>query len=93
MFFFNPCQYGLSEVKHLFMGGNRPLISLSFIVEGAKWLVCPDQGMAMVVPAPSYRQAKTARVQATYSIPVHSTPNYCLLWSRKKNPESSIFLG
>ena len=64
------------HVKLVFMGGNRPLISLSFIAEGAKWLVCPDQGMAMVVPAPSYRQAKTARVQATFSIPFHSTPNY-----------------
>ena len=48
---------------NLLMGGNRPLIPLSFIAEGAKWLVCPDQGMAMVLPAPSYRPAKTARVQ------------------------------
>ena len=54
------------------MGGNRPLIPLSFIAEGAKWLVCPDQGMAMVLPAPSYRPAKMARVQATYAIPFHS---------------------
>ena len=58
------------------MGRNRPLIPLSFIAEGAKWLVCPDQGMAMVVPAPTYWQAKTARV-GTFSISFHGEEGGC----------------
>ena len=80
-----PSVFHVTLVK---MGSNRPFFPLSCRLKEPSGRFARIRGWLWFLPALSYRQAKTARVQATYSIPFHCWPPPLLEFSFTRKSES-----